>query len=112
MERPQYEQITFTEETEIPPLPPVKERLKEPQKPDHERDMAEQDEFIKDKRGKKDALIKEKRMIREGGLLGSGNQTRKGELNEKNKIVKGIRDRKREAQNQMRNIEDSIKTLD
>ncbi len=99
MERIQYEQIAFTAETEIPALPAAKDRLKEPQKAEYESDMAEQDQFIQQKRAKKDSLIKEKRMIREGGLLGSGDKTRKGELNEKGNIVKGIRSRKRDAQN-------------
>ena len=43
MERPVYETIKFTEDTEIPALPAAKERLKEPSKEQFDMKMAEQD---------------------------------------------------------------------
>ena len=40
MDRPQYEKIAFTTETPIPEMPAKKDVLKEPTKPDFDRDMA------------------------------------------------------------------------
>lgn len=94
MAAPQYERITFTAETEIPEMPPPKDRLKEPSKADFDRELRAQDELIKEQRAKKDALIKKRREIREGGLSANGNTTIKGEFKERINTVRELRNQK------------------
>lgn len=57
MERPQWEKIVFTVDTEIPDLPAKKDLLKEPTKTDFDRDMQAQDAQISEKRRQKDNLF-------------------------------------------------------
>lgn len=97
MDRPQYEKKAFTVDTVIPELPAKKDLLKEPTKQDFERDMTAQDGLIQAKRDQKDKLIKQKRMVREGGLIGGGDKTKKGELTEHINEAKGIRATKRQG---------------
>lgn len=112
MERPQYEKVAFTAESVIPALPAKKDILKEPVKSDFEREMALQDGLIQDKRSKKDNHIKQKRLVREGGLTSGGNQTKKGELTERINVAKGIRANKRQRQDAMRDIVSDIQKLE
>lgn len=95
MDRPKYEKIAFTAETEIPEMPAKKDLLKEPTKADFDRDMAAQDTLIQEKRNKKDQLIKQRRQVREGGMAAQGGNTRKGELTERIHTAKGVRANKR-----------------
>lgn len=76
-------------------MPAKKDLLKEPTKVEFDREMAAQDALIQDKRNKKDSLIKHRRQVREGGTLGGGDRTRKGELTERINTAKGIRATKR-----------------
>ena len=112
MERPEYQKIAFTTETEIPELPAKKDILKEPAKADFDREMAAQDNLIQQKRTKKDQLIKQKRQMREGGLTNGGDKTKRGELTERINVVKGIRANKQAKQASMRDIVAQMDTLE
>ena len=112
LERPHYEKIVFTAETEIPDLPPAKDRLKEPSKADFDREMTAEDALIAEKRAKKNELIRHRRQVREGGIAQSGDKTRKGELTERVNNAKGIRSNKRQSQDQMRDIVATIQSLE
>mmetsp|Transcript_5339 Transcript_5339/g.6557 ORF Transcript_5339/g.6557 Transcript_5339/m.6557 type:complete len:134 (+) Transcript_5339:432-833(+) len=112
MERIEYEKMNFTAETVIPDLPATKDRLKEPSKGEFDREMAEQDRLIQAERQKKDQLIKQKNLVREGGRRAGEKNTRKGELTEKINVAKGIRNKKRAAQDQMREISDQINVFE
>lgn len=112
MERPKYEKVVFTADTEIPELPSKKDLLKEPTKADFDREMAAQDALIQEKRNKKDQLIKQRRQIREGGMASQGGNTRKGELTERINEAKGVRANKRRNQDAMREIVDQISSYE
>jgi len=98
MERIQYEKIEFKADTVVKEIPTGKDRLKEPSKAEFDRSMQDQDALIATSRAKKDALIKEKRLVREGGLASAGEKTRRGELGERINTAKGIRANKRKYQ--------------
>jgi hypothetical protein len=95
MDRPQYEKKAFTSASVIPDLPAKKDLLKEPVKAEFDREMAVQDEVIQKKRDTKDAMIKKRRAVREGGMAAGGGSTKKGELTDKINVAKTIRSAKR-----------------
>ncbi len=98
MDRVQYEKIAFTADTVVPEIPSGKDRLKEPVKAEFDRAMQDQDALIATARGKKDSLIKQKRLVREGGSDSAGTKSRRGELTERINTAKGIRANKRKLQ--------------
>lgn len=95
MDRPKFENVEVTPDFEIPPMPSKEERLKEPKKEDLDSDLKAIDQKINAQKKEREAIIKKKKEIREGGFT-TGNTTRKQELNVQIAKVKKVRELKTE----------------
>jgi len=69
MDRPKYDNVIVTAETEVPALPSKDELVKQPNKDTYTASLAEIDEQIKDLRKVKDDFYNKKRETIEGGKM-------------------------------------------
>ena len=69
MDRPKYDNVVVTAETEVPPLPSKDEIVKQPSKDAYSDSLAAIDEQIKDLRKVKDDFYNKKRETIEGGKM-------------------------------------------
>lgn len=74
-ERPKYERVTVTAETEVPVLPTKDELLKFPSKDVFDEDMAKLDKKIKELRQQKDELCEKRREVIDGGKVQGSTMT-------------------------------------
>ena len=75
MDRPKWEKINFTAETEIPELPSKEERVKQPSKEQLEADMSAFDKQIDVVRENQKTLRAKRREVIDGGKIKGSNVT-------------------------------------
>ena len=112
MDRPKWETIAFTSETEIPALPSKEERLKQPSKEVFEADMGALDKQIDAVREQQKTLRAKRREVIDGGKIKGSNVTYREALTSKIKELKGVNDVKRKLQNQMKEASEALDGLD
>ena len=98
MARVEYEKVEFTKDTVIPDMPTKEQRLKEPSKPEFDREMAAEDVKINEKRSKQNDLRRKRREIIDGGKVSGSNMTYRESLSAKISELKGVNDIKRKMQ--------------
>ena len=112
MDRPEYEKVAFTKETEIEEAPPLKDRLREPSKAEFDKEMATEDVKINERRAKQNDLRKKRREIIDGGRVSGGDMTYREALSSKISELKEVNNMKRKLQSQMKEIGFGIYALE
>ena len=112
MERVKYDQVEFTVDTEIPKLPEKDERLKEPVKAEFEAEMGEFDKKIQAMRTERDAIIKKKKQLREGGTLSGTNMTQREALNNQLTEIRKVKEVKNELSRKLKEFHASMDDLE
>ena len=112
MDRPEYEKVAFTKETEIEEAPPLKDRLREPSKAEFDKEMATEDAKINERRAKQNDLRKKRREIIDGGRVSGGDMTYREALSSKISELKEVNNMKRKLQSQMKEIGFGIDALE
>jgi hypothetical protein len=111
-ERPKYEFVQVTLETEIPALVPKDQRKKQPSREEFENKMRAFDANIEQVRGKILGLISKKREVLDGGKVQGQSVTYKDFFTTKITDLKALRDKKAALHRQMDDVKAEVENLE
>jgi hypothetical protein len=103
-ERPTYDRVKVTLETEIPALPTKEEMLKNPVKEVFDAKMQKLDAQISEVRSAQKELHTKRREVIDGGKMSGGNVTYREELTKQIDLLREDNKKKRACQAQMKEV--------